>query len=634
MDDLKILVGVELNTSKSQRTKFNADIDKIKLKPISIDITISKKSIDALKQTVRNIQLPALVVNTKEGTNTTQKTYNTNNPAGNINKFRLALGAANTEMTKLQTKWNNEGIFTGNLEMQFNKLQSFKNSISDTKGLNMFALKLKIVKKIAENLKLEQPTKSVKDFNAGISQTLSEDRLENFMRVNSNAMSDFSNEYEGLKSKIYNIDSPEALKVWNKDFQSLTTSVKAAGKTGLSAIDSLTAGMKKFFTWISASGGVMLLINQLRGAFNELKNIDTILTEISKTSELTSAQLKKIGKDSFQTASEFGATAGSYLEGVQEFYRAGKNNAEDLAELSTISQTAGDMTAELANEYIIATDAAYKFRSNVTKLSEVLDGQNQVTNKNAIKMEDLAAATKLVGSQAAQAGISIQQLTGVVGTMQVITQLGGEVAARAARGLLMSIQQVKGELDDGEIIDAEALSKSEKAASAFGVSLKEIRNGVLVNRDSVMVLQELSKAYVSAAEGDIRRSQLIEALGGKHRGVQVAALLSNWETYEKIMSDYASSTGSAMAEAEKTANSWGGRLNTLTNTWNKFISNFTNTEHIKSLISILTLLVKGLDKLTDSGRGLPILVASISAISALTSKKSGRLNMPSYLKVA
>ena len=67
------------------------------------------------------------------------------------------------------------------------------------------------------------------------------------MRVNSNAMSDFSNEYEGLKSKIYNIDSPEALKVWNKDFQSLTTSVKAAGKTGLSAIDSLTAGMKKFF---------------------------------------------------------------------------------------------------------------------------------------------------------------------------------------------------------------------------------------------------------------------------------------------------------------------------------------------------------------------------------------------------
>ena len=47
--------------------------------------------------------------------------------------------------------------------------------------------------------------------------------------------------------------------------------------------------------------------------------------------------------------------------------------------------------------------------------------------------------------------------------MQVITQLGGEVAARAARGLLMSIQQVKGELDDGEIIDAEALSKSEKS---------------------------------------------------------------------------------------------------------------------------------------------------------------------------
>ena len=49
-------------------------------------------------------------------------------------------------------------------------------------------------------------------------------------------------------------------------------------------------------------------------------------------------------------------------------------------------------------------------------------------------MTDLAEATKLAASQAAQAGVGTDELTAALGTMIASTQQGGEIAARAFRG--------------------------------------------------------------------------------------------------------------------------------------------------------------------------------------------------------
>ena len=60
--------------------------------------------------------------------------------------------------------------------------------------------------------------------------------------------------------------------------------------------------------------------------------------------------------------------------------------------------------------------------------------QNYITNRNALNMENLADATKLAASQAAQSGVEISELTAAVGTMVATTQQGGDVAGRAFKG--------------------------------------------------------------------------------------------------------------------------------------------------------------------------------------------------------
>lgn len=417
---------------------------------------------------------------------------------------------------------------------------------------------------------------------------------------------------------------PSALTSYSKDISNITSLFNEAAKSGkqidLSKANSqlglfksrmkdagletatfsqkIKENVSAFSNWYFIGGAVSSLVSDLKSAISTLKEVDTLLTEISKTSSLSGDALKELGSNAFDAASKYGNTVQSYLEGYKEMSRGtDTSTAQGLAEMSILAQSAGDMTAELANEYIIATNAAYKLNGEVSKINAVLDSQNQVSNKNQVSMSKLAEATKVAGSQAAASGVQVNELTAAVGTMAVVTQGSGEEVGRAFKGILMNLQGVYGETDDGDILDSESFTKVEKAASALGVSLKEVKDGVLQLRDPIEILKELSKAYSNLPQGDVAGANLISALGGKYRGNQLTALLTNWDTYEKILSDYQNASGSALSEAQKTADSLEGRLNKLSNTWNKTVSNVVDSDILKYFVSAGTSAIELADKM-------------------------------------
>ncbi len=342
----------------------------------------------------------------------------------------------------------------------------------------------------------------------------------------------------------------------------------------------------------------MTAISKTKEAITELKQINTYLTEISKDNDkLTASELKEIGDNSFNIASKYGKKPTDYLSGVKELYRAGYRNAERIAELSVAAQGAGDMTAELANKYIITTDKAYKLGGSVEKLMEILDGSNNITNHNVVNMTQLAEGMAIVGSQAANAGVGIEETTASLGTMIAATQRDGSEVAQAFKAILMNIQQVT---DEEEGIDAEGLTKYERACAALNVSLKETKNGIASLRDPMQVIKELSEAYVKLDENDIRRTNLLSSVGGKLRANALDALLQNQDMYNSMLEQYAQGTGTMAAEAEKTANSWEGSLNRLSNTWTDTVENVTDSDAIITAINGLNGILFVINKITEA----------------------------------
>lgn len=342
----------------------------------------------------------------------------------------------------------------------------------------------------------------------------------------------------------------ERLKYIETELKKIDTQQRGMGKLGLAFKDQWAQAVDSFKTWLSASSAVMLVVSKTKEAVTELKEIDTILTEISKTNDkLSKSDLKNIGNNAFETASKYGKKATDYLSGVQEASRAGYENAENIAELSTAAQGAGDMTAELANSYIIATDKAYGMEGSVQKLTQTLDGANEITNHNAVNMTELAEGMKVVGSQAASSQISVEETTAALGTLIAVTQQGGSQMGNAFKGILMNLRQVTGEVD-GEEIDQESLTKYEKACEALGVSLSEVKDGAVSLKEPMQILKELSAEYTKLDKDDAKRANLLSAIGGKYRANALNAILENWSTYENMLQQYADGDGSMAEEAD------------------------------------------------------------------------------------
>ena len=70
--------------------------------------------------------------------------------------------------------------------------------------------------------------------------------------------------------------------------------------------------------------------------------------------------------------------------------------------------------------------------------------------------------------------------------------------------------------------------------------------------------------------------------------------------YSKMLEEYSQGTGSMAQEAEKTAKSWEGSMNRLSNTWTKVIGNIANSDAIIGAVNGLNSLLSVIDKITGS----------------------------------
>ena len=335
------------------------------------------------------------------------------------------------EFAQLSTEANNFKTTVNGVEVSVQSLTSDLKNVKSQGDFSVVNEKWKSFSSAAKAAGL-----SVINVTSNITKMATEQRrlsqageMQKWLQNNSKATKTFGNDINTMIAKLRSVDDltvPELEKI-RTEFQKIQISARETNKIGFSFMDSIKNQAAKFTQWVSLSSVIMTVAHGFREAGNELKEVNTQLTEISKANDaLSSSELAKIGNDSFDVASKYGKKATDYLSGVQEMSRAGYEDATGLAELSTAAQGAGDMTAELANKYIVATDKAYKLNGSVAELTKTLDGVNFITNNNAVNMTELANAMSVVGSTAASFGVDADEATAALGTMIATTQQSGE----------------------------------------------------------------------------------------------------------------------------------------------------------------------------------------------------------------
>ncbi len=419
-------------------------------------------------------------------------------------------------------------------------------------------------------------------------------------------------EADRVRTLIGAINDKKSLREATDAFQLYKSSVASVGFNTKSTTDKI----KDMFGHITKLGSLFsvtsLAVNNFTKSLGTLKNIDDILTEISKTSNLTAQELERLGDTSFKSASKYGKTASDYLTGIQEMSRSGfyGEKGTAMAEQSLLAQAAGDISADVANKYILATNAAYKFNGEAEKLNAVLDGQNNITNRNSVALSDMATAMSEAGTVASSYRVSIEDLSAMIGTMESVTKLGGSEVGNGIKAILINLQNVNS-------------SKITDTLDAANASMTEFVNGTEKLRDPISILRDLAETFNKLGEDDALRAEILTNIGGKHQAAKLAALLQNMEMFDKMLVDYSEGSGSAMEEAMKSANNWSGKLNQLQNSWDSLVSSITNKNTVVGGISFFDKMIQGAEKAINIFGEVPVLLTTINTAMTAMQKDYG-----------
>lgn len=490
LNDLKSPVKTKLSVDYSDLSKAKSTIkglsgtQKIKL---GVDTSGAKSAVQSIKSDFQSLKKMA-----SELSNLQIKQANLGaNPTKNVNQLK----EISSQITKIKSDYNDlYNSSKGSLNTsQISQLDNIAN-----KTANAINLANARAKDLQSTVASTTKTFSQMDGITASNRTLS------WINNNTKASKELKQALNDVATAQRTATNSEDLTAANKQYRMLTSQAQALGQTGKSWRSEFGQAFGKIFQFTQIYGGINRVIDMTVNAVSELKEMDNILTEISKVSDMSSAEIQQLGEDSFGYANKYGKKVTDYLTGVTEMNRSGFYGQQgiDLANTSVLAQAAGDMRADVANSYLLATNAAYKYAGSAEKLNAVLDGQNMITNRNSVDMTDMAEATTQAGSMAAQAGVSVEQLSALIGTAVSRTKKDGNEIGTALKSLFINLQNTQNKKISGTFDE-------------LGISMTKMVGDSEQLKTPIELFKELSEVYNALPEGSVEKANILTNIGGK-----------------------------------------------------------------------------------------------------------------------
>ena len=459
------------------------------------------------------------------------------------------------------------------------KIGSKKTTLRiEAEGLDGFARQIDVVSRATSKLVVAQDT-----FNAlskgviSVNQAM-EDMGGRVNRANTDIQS-FIDKFTGVSRETSQITAKTSMfgKVSDETFAAYTS----GAMNGEQATQTLSKGMKTLGSETQKTSGIFDTLTKrftaanlvstaitfaiskvrqaLREAVSEMKEMDKELTTIKMVTGASDTDISTLRQQAFQGARETGRTTSDFLSAAERFARAGyRENIQDLTKLSLVTQNVGGVTEDVASKFILAADAAWKMGGNTERLWSMLDGVTSIADQNATDIGKIAEAYTVAGSAFANAGESERTFAALIGTTTAATQRSGSEMARGLQTILFRVRQVKGELDDGEIIEADDISNAAKALDSVGIS---VLNDAKELKSFTEIMGELNEKWDTL--NTKQKAYLQNALAGNRRGNVLFSLMDNYDVYQRQLEQYDEASGTALEKNVIFTESWEAATNLL-----------------------------------------------------------------------
>jgi TP901 family phage tail tape measure protein len=374
-------------------------------------------------------------------------------------------------------------------------------------------------------------------------------------------------------------------------------SINASAKQVQQALGRITGQASEFQKSLDAStarvfafGATTSIINGITQSFKALVsttvNVQAKLTEINSILGAGATEFNKYRNSIFQVAKETGQSFNTVASGAAELARQGLGATESAKRLQAalILTRISGLGAEQSVKALTA--AMNGFTSAGLTANQVVNKIVAVDTAFAVSAQDLADGFSRAGSTAEDAGVSFDELLGLITAVEQRTARGGAVIGNAFKSIFTRISR-------GSTIE----------------KLKELGVEIDANQTGVQKLQALSKALEGVADPTIA-SQIKELAGGVFQINVVSAALKDIGSQTSVFAEATKvGMGAANEATEKNAKlneTLLAQLNKLTVAVTSFaekLGDLTLGPLLKNVVGLATTLSEGLDRALDPERG-------------------------------
>jgi len=225
-----------------------------------------------------------------------------------------------------------------------------------------------------------------------------------------------------------------------KDYSKIRKEMEAAD----SRVGGLVRGISnRVLMYGGMSFALYGVMGMVKGAIDTMGRFETSVTNVTKVMNPLMTSTSKIGREARDMAKEMGQSTIEAANSMSVYAQQGNSMSEviNLARTSMLAANVAEMDATQATEALTA--ATMQFGIEQSRAMHILDSWNEIENRTAVTAKTLADAIKQSGTSAKVAGISFNQLNGMVSAVGSATRRTGNEIGHAFKYMIANIRTDK-----------------------------------------------------------------------------------------------------------------------------------------------------------------------------------------------
>ena len=382
---------------------------------------------------------------------------------------------------------------------------------------------------------------------------------------------------------------------------------------------------------------VRLFRRAIRAAFNDVKELDKVMTQTAVVTNFSVGDLWSQLPDYTKRANALGVSIKSAYEAATLFYQQGLKTEQVVAvstETLKMARIAG-LDAATATDRMTNALRGFNMEINEANAKRINDVYSALAARTASDVNEISTAMTKVASLANSANMEFEKTSAFLAQIIETTRESAETAGTALKTVVARFSEVKDLYNKGELLGTDEegeeihVNRVSKALATAGINLNEYFTG---NKRLSDIFMELSSKWDKLDE--VQQRYIATMAAGSRQQSRFIAMMQNYKRTVELVDIAENAAGASTEQFNKTLDSMESKLEKLKNSWTTFTTSITDAGLIKFFVDFGRVIIDVVNNITKLLGPLKGLGSSLALFGGLKLGKKVVLNMAADIGMA